>query len=261
MTTVPIPFRDRFIRTGARGRRRLAALSLLVAGGVAAASVYVYSVVAAPARRSSPASGTAATHPARSPCFEIGGGSRDPREAPDLPRRRRAGATHRSSAKPGWDKHTFGEAVTTPRVDPPSRRRRAVERSDSARRGLAERRLRRAPDLARRHSDYAPFILRPKRLGTAPVLVIEPTNTWHAYNALDGDSWYMNPDVHVIDLTHPFTDHTSKAGRHPPGSRSSSRSSTSASSAGTGRAATAPTSSPTTTSRTSRTSSSSSATS
>jgi len=39
------------------------------------------------------------------------------------------------------------------------------------------------------------------------VLVIEPTNTWHAYNALDGESWYMNPAVHVIDLTHPFTDH------------------------------------------------------
>jgi hypothetical protein len=56
-------------------------------------------------------------------------------------------------------------------------------------------------------SDYAPFILRPKRLGTAPVLVIEPTNTWHAYNAYDGDSWYLNPKVHVIDLTHPFVGH------------------------------------------------------
>jgi hypothetical protein len=65
--------------------------------------------------------------------------------------------------------------------------------------------------------DYAPFILRPKRLGTAPVLVIEPTNTWHAYNALDGDSWYMNPDVHVIDLSHPFTDHTVKGQPVPAG--------------------------------------------
>jgi hypothetical protein len=54
------------------------------------------------------------------------------------------------------------------------------------------------------HTDYAPFILRPSRLGTAPVLVVEPTNTWHAYDVLDGDSWYLNSNVHNIDLTHPF---------------------------------------------------------
>jgi hypothetical protein len=57
-------------------------------------------------------------------------------------------------------------------------------------------------------SDYAPFVLRPARLGTAPVLVIEPTNTWHAYDAFEGDSWYLTSKVHVIDLTNPFTDHT-----------------------------------------------------
>ena len=54
------------------------------------------------------------------------------------------------------------------------------------------------------HADYAPFILRPSRLGHAPVLVVEPTNTWHAYDDFDGDSWYLDPAVHVIDLTHPF---------------------------------------------------------
>ena len=64
---------------------------------------------------------------------------------------------------------------------------------------------------------YAPFILRPKRLGTSPVLVIEPTNTWHAYNVYDGDSWYLNPGVHVIDLTHPFADHDVRGTNVPAG--------------------------------------------
>jgi hypothetical protein len=65
--------------------------------------------------------------------------------------------------------------------------------------------------------DYAPFILRPKRLGTVPVLVIEPTNTWHAYNIYDGDSWYLNPGVHNIDLTHPFADHDVRGAKVPAG--------------------------------------------
>ncbi len=34
--------------------------------------------------------------------------------------------------------------------------------------------------------------------------MIEPTNTWHAYNVYAGDSWYLNSAVHSIDLTHPF---------------------------------------------------------
>jgi hypothetical protein len=51
---------------------------------------------------------------------------------------------------------------------------------------------------------YAPFVLRPARLGTAPVLVVEPTNTWEAYNFWAGDSWYENPAVHVVDLTRPY---------------------------------------------------------
>jgi N,N-dimethylformamidase beta subunit-like, C-terminal len=40
------------------------------------------------------------------------------------------------------------------------------------------------------------------------VLVVEPTNTWHAYNVTDGDSWYLDPSVHSIDLTHPFASFT-----------------------------------------------------
>ena len=36
------------------------------------------------------------------------------------------------------------------------------------------------------------------------MLVVEPTNTWHAYDDVDGDSWYLDSSVHRIDLTHPF---------------------------------------------------------
>jgi hypothetical protein len=36
------------------------------------------------------------------------------------------------------------------------------------------------------------------------VLVVEPTNTWQAYNFEGGDSWYLNPAVHVIDLMRPY---------------------------------------------------------
>lgn len=67
------------------------------------------------------------------------------------------------------------------------------------------------------HTDYAPFILRPTQLGTAPVLVIEPTNTWHAYDVLDGDSWYLNSNVHNIDLTHPFAGTDVRGARVPTG--------------------------------------------
>ena len=53
-------------------------------------------------------------------------------------------------------------------------------------------------------TDYAPFVLRPLRRGGPPVLVVEPTNTWEAYNVTGGDSWYLNSAVHVIDLARPY---------------------------------------------------------
>ena len=34
---------------------------------------------------------------------------------------------------------------------------------------------------------FAPFIVRPKRLGMQRVAVVEPTNTWQAYNFRDAD--------------------------------------------------------------------------
>ena len=108
-----------------------------------------------------------------------------------------------AAAAPGWDKTTFGKPVTTPQP---------VSRPAGARRWLVHIRL--GPDWASGdyvarltwpgHTVYAPFVLHPSRLGTAPVLVVEPTNTWHAYDAVDGDSWYLDSSVHTIDLTHPF---------------------------------------------------------
>jgi hypothetical protein len=49
------------------------------------------------------------------------------------------------------------------------------------------------------------------------VLVVEPTNTWHAYDVLDGDSWYLNSNVHTIDLSHPFAAYDVRGDRVPAG--------------------------------------------
>jgi hypothetical protein len=113
-----------------------------------------------------------------------------------------ASGTPGRAAAPGWDPHTFGKPVTAPQQ---------VRRPSGNGRWLVHIRLGSWPSgdyVARlswgNRTDYAPFIVRPTRLGTAPVLVVEPTNTWHAYDVVDGDSWYLDPSVHVIGLTHPF---------------------------------------------------------
>jgi hypothetical protein len=61
---------------------------------------------------------------------------------------------------------------------------------------------------------YAPFVLRPRRLGAGRrVAVVEPTNTWQAYNFRDvdgngvGDTWYADPSYNGVDLTRPFLRH------------------------------------------------------
>jgi hypothetical protein len=59
---------------------------------------------------------------------------------------------------------------------------------------------------------YAPFIVRPRRLGTSRVAVVLSTNTWQAYNFDDangdgwGDSWYVDPRIHSVDLGRPYLD-------------------------------------------------------
>jgi len=114
----------------------------------------------------------------------------------------------------GWDRTTFGRAVTVPRQ---------VRRPRGA--WLVHVRLGShwpSGDYVARlrwpgHTDYAPFILRPRRLATQPVLVVEPTNTWQAYNVTDGDSWYLSPSVHLIHLDRPFAATDVRGGRVPTG--------------------------------------------
>jgi len=59
---------------------------------------------------------------------------------------------------------------------------------------------------------YAPFIVRPRRLGTQRVAVVLATNTWAAYNFGDadgdgwGDSWYVSSRYRSVDLRRPFLD-------------------------------------------------------
>jgi hypothetical protein len=59
---------------------------------------------------------------------------------------------------------------------------------------------------------YAPYVLHPRRLGQSRIAVIEPTNTWEAYNFRDvdgngiGDTWYADPSYNGVDLTRPFLD-------------------------------------------------------
>ncbi|HUZ16080.1 MAG TPA: N,N-dimethylformamidase beta subunit family domain-containing protein [Gaiellaceae bacterium] len=218
MTTVPIPSRDRFLRTGPRARRQqLAALSLLSGAAIVAASVYVYTSVLASAN-SAPllaGFGQRSYRPGQVALLRLGEGVTN-RATLQVFLAGASGGDAPVAKKAGWDKHVFGEAVTTPH---PVRRPAGgaawtvpVHLGANWPSGDYVARLTWGD-----HSDYAPFILRPKRLGTAPVLVIEPTNTWHAYNAYDGDSWYMNSAVHVIDLTHPFTDHDVKGRPVPAG--------------------------------------------
>ena len=57
---------------------------------------------------------------------------------------------------------------------------------------------------------YAPFVLRPSRLGEHRVAVVFPTQTWQAYNLRDDDhdgkpdTWYGNWRHHTAKLYRPF---------------------------------------------------------
>ncbi|HJQ73972.1 MAG TPA: N,N-dimethylformamidase beta subunit family domain-containing protein [Gaiellaceae bacterium] len=125
------------------------------------------------------------------------------------------GAAVPGAAAHGWDKVTFGTPVSAPQqLHRPSGGPwvAQVPLDASWPSGDYVARLSWSG-----HTDYAPFILRPSRVGTTPVLVIEPTNTWHAYDVVGGDSWYLDPKVHTIDLSHPFSDHDVRGERVPAG--------------------------------------------
>ena len=198
--------RHRRIPASPRARRqRAAAVSAVSSVAVVAALVIVYGTVLGPSRAATMQ--TLAGFEARSyapgqvAVLDIGGGETSSATLQIF----QAGAsgTPGPAAAPGWDRSTFGKPVTTPQL---------VHRPAGALRWLVHIRLGStwaSGDYVARltwpgHTDYAPFILRPSRLGTAPVLVVEPTNTWHAYDVVDDDSWYLDASVHTIDLTNPF---------------------------------------------------------
>ena len=57
---------------------------------------------------------------------------------------------------------------------------------------------------------FAPFVVRPRRLGEHRVAVVLPTLTWQAYNLRDedddgvGDSWYASWRTKTVQLGRPF---------------------------------------------------------
>ena len=57
---------------------------------------------------------------------------------------------------------------------------------------------------------FAPFVVRPRRLGEHSVAVVMPTLTWQAYNLRDedgdgvGDSWYARWGANTVRLGRPF---------------------------------------------------------
>jgi hypothetical protein len=59
---------------------------------------------------------------------------------------------------------------------------------------------------------FAPFVVRPPKLGTARAAVVMPTNTWQAYNFRDedadgwGDTWYAGVSSTPVRLGRPFLD-------------------------------------------------------
>src|SRR5262245_49308178 len=116
MTPAPNPSRDRSSRTGLRARRlRLVAIALLVAGGIVAGSVYVYSVFAATPAPLLAGFGHRSYRPGDVALLRIGGGTTT-QATLQIFLAGASGGDAPVSKKPGWDKHTFGEAVTTPRL-------------------------------------------------------------------------------------------------------------------------------------------------
>ena len=219
MNIAPYRLSARRIPRLPRARRQRAAAAGLASGvAVSAAVAVVFGVVLGPGRAgTSPllAGFEARSYtPGQTAVLAVGGG--DTNRATLQIFQAGASRTPGPAAAPGWDKHTFGKPVTAPQQ---------VRRPSGNGRWLVHVPLGSdwpSGDYAARltwgsHTDYAPFVLRPSRLGTAPVLVVEPTNTWHAYDVTDGDSWYLNSSVHVIDLTHPFASSRVTGTRVPAG--------------------------------------------
>jgi hypothetical protein len=206
MNIAPHSLRDRRTPSSPRGRRQRAAAASLVSGAaVFAALAVVFGVVLGSGRAATGqllAGFQARSYAAGEVAVLAVRGGETNRATLQIFRAGDSG-TPGAAAAPGWDKNTFGKPVTTPQqVQRPGDKRRwliHVPLGSSWSSGDYVARLSWGD-----HSDYAPFVLRPPQLGGTPVLVVEPTNTWHAYDDVYGDSWYLDSSVHAIDLTHPF---------------------------------------------------------
>ena len=150
--------------------------------------------------------------PGRTAVLTIGGGSAS---RVTLQVFQAGGSVATGAASHGRDPTTFGEPVSAPqelRRPGNGRWRVPVHLGSSWPSGDYVARL-----SWHGHTDYAPFILRPSRLGSEPVLVVEPTNTWQAYNTTDGDSWYLDPAVHLVHLDRPYAGTDVRGARVPTG--------------------------------------------
>ncbi|HEY1565064.1 MAG TPA: N,N-dimethylformamidase beta subunit family domain-containing protein [Gaiellaceae bacterium] len=217
MTVAPNRLRLRRAPGSPQARRQRAAVRGLTSGAaVAAASVVVFGAVLGPSRAGTPpllAGFEARSYaPGQVAALNIGGGTTS---RVTLQFFLAGGASAPGAAVQGWDKVTFGKPMGAPQL----------LRRPASGPWLAHVRLASSwpsGDYIARltwsgHTDYAPFVLRPSRLGTAPVLVVEPTNTWHAYDVVGDDSWYLDPKVHAVDLTHPFAAYDVRGERVPAG--------------------------------------------
>ena len=219
MNTTANRLRNRRIPHSPRSRRqRATAASAAFSVAVVAGLAIVYGAVLGPSHAATSPTlagfGARSYAPGQVAVLDIGGGQTSSATLQVF----QAGAsgTPGPAAAPGWDKKTFGKPVTAPQQ---------VSRPAGARHWAVHIPLGStwaSGDYVARltwqgHTDYAPFVLRPSRLGSAPALVVEPTNTWHAYDDVNGDSWYLDSSVHTIDLTNPFANTRVNGGAVPAG--------------------------------------------
>ena len=218
MHTTPKRSAERLLPRRLRNRRqRAAAATAASAIAITAALILVFGAVLGPSRPGTApllaGFGARSYRPGEVAVLNIGGGTTN---RVTLQLFLAGGAADPRAKARTWDGPTFGRGVTAPvQLERPAGRSQWLVRVPLGSHWPSGDYVARLSWNG--HSDYAPFILRPRRLGSEPVLVVEPTNTWHAYDVVGGDSWYLDPKVHTIDLTHPFAAFDVRGSRVPTG--------------------------------------------
>ena len=175
MNIAPHHLRDRRISRLPRSRRQRAAAASFASGVAAVAALaIVFGVVLGPGRAATTpllAGFEARSYaPGQVAVLDVGGGQTNRATLQIF----RAGAsgTPGPAAAPGWDKNTFGKPMTAPQAGAAPVGRPALARPRPARLELAERRLRRTPELARAHR------LRAVRPPPEPARAPRPCSWW-----------------------------------------------------------------------------------